>query len=411
MKTAKCYSGLFIKPLYILALVDTINGFFLNKGVEVLLGILFKAFILLITIRIIIAFPKFRGLLFFTIVYISVFLLLIILNTNSEIGPTITHLLKFVNVVFVYSSAVVILKSIVVVREEIHAIFYFNSIILLLNIYGGLLGIGYYAYGESLGYKGFIYAHNEMSGMMAILFGVSYFFIYNTYTSKRIVIFIINILFLIAALLVSSKAGILLVLIGLILVPLVHLQYSIFRSFLKMSKIRLILLLSVLGVVAYYGYLLLDYSGAIDRWTYFFDKDGVDAIYSSRDTFWEEEKVEWEEGNIWVKLFGMGGNRTVEMDQADTLLNYGIIGVIIVYSFYFSLVIKAFRYRKKSKYAKFVFGMDISILAASCFAGHLLFSGLMGIPFALMNAMLFSSEMKTADKVNCRLCNCKNSFS
>ena len=225
------------------------------------------------------------------------------------------------------------------------------------------------------------------------------------YTSKKIVIFIINLLFFIAALLVSSKAGILLVLIGLILVPFAHMKYSIFCSFLRISKIRLLLLLSVLGVVTYYGYLLLDYSGAIDRWTFFFEKDGVNAIYSSRDTFWEEEKVEWEEGNIGIKLFGMGGSRTVEMDQADTLLNYGIIGVILVYSFYFSLILKAFKYRKKSEYAKFVFGMDISILAASCFAGHLLFSGLMGIPFALMNALIFSSAMKTRSKAENRCYN------
>ena len=118
----------------------------------------------------------------------------------------------------------------------------------------------------------------------------------------------------------------------------------------------------------------------------------MNAIYSSRDIFWEEEKTEWEEGNLGVKLFGMGGSRTVEMDQADTLLNYGIAGIIIVYSFYLSLVVKAFRKRKINPYARFVFGLDVFILAASCFAGHLLFSGLMGIPFALMNALIYKNE-------------------
>jgi len=287
-------------------------------------------------------------------------------------------------------------------------IFYINSIVLLLNIYSGLLGVGYYAYGEGWGCKGFMYAHNEMSGMQAVLYGVSYYFIYNRYVTKKIILLVVNLLFLIAALLVTTKAGILLVLTSLILVPFVHMKYGIFRSFLKMSKIKLIVLLSIICVVSYCGYALLEYSGAIDRWTYFFDKDGVNAIYSSRDTFWEEERVEWEEGNIVVKLFGMGGARTVEMDQADTLLNYGIVGLIIVYSFYFSLIVKAFRYREKSQYAKFVFGMDIFILAASCFAGHLLFSGLMGIPFALMNALIFSPKMQAASNMENRYCNCRN---
>lgn len=171
-------------------------------------------------------------------------------------------------------------------------------------------------------------------------------------------------------------------------------KYGMFRAFLRTSKLRIMIFLIVLCLVIYYSYLLLDYSGAIERWIYFFEKSGINAIYSSRDSYWAEEKLEWEEGNIGVKLFGMGGDRTVEMDQADTLLNYGIFGVIIVYSFYLSLVIKAFRRRRESKYAKFVFGMNLFILAASCFAGHLLFSGLMGIPFALMNAMIFYSKMK-----------------
>lgn len=114
-----------------------------------------------------------------------------------------------------------------------------------------------------------------------------------------------------------------------------------------MSKIKFLVLLSVICLVFYYGYLLLDYSGAIERWIYFFEKDGVNALYSSRDIFWEEEKLEWEGGNIGIKLFGMGGARTVEMDHADTLLNYGIVGVIIVYSFLSFSCSKGFSVPKK----------------------------------------------------------------
>lgn len=395
----KCDSKLLVKPLLFLVIVDTINGFFLNKGMESSIGIIFKAFVLLIAFKILCSLPKFKWLLFFTIIYLPAFLILVMLNTDSQIGPTINHLLKFVNVVFIYYAAVVVFKSERIKERGIELIFYINSIVLLLNIYSGLLGIGYYAYGEGVGCKGFIYAHNEMSGMQAVLYGVSYYFIYNRYTSKKITIFVVNVFFLIAALLVTTKAGIFLVLISLILVPFVHMRYGIFHSFLKMSKIKFLVLLSVICLVFYYGYLLLDYSGAIERWIYFFEKDGVNALYSSRDIFWEEEKLEWEGGNIGIKLFGMGGARTVEMDQADTLLNYGIVGLIIVYSFYFSLIVKAFRYREKSQYAKFVFGMDIFILAASCFAGHLLFSGLMGIPFALMNALIFSPKIQAASNM------------
>ena len=385
-------SRLLVKAFFFLAIVDTINGFFLNKGIASPIGIIFKAFILLVACKMLSSLPKFKGLLFFTCIYIPFFLTIIILNTDSQIGVTITHLLKFVNVVFIYYAAVVIFKSENISEKKIHTIFYLNSIVLLLNIYVGLLGIGYYAYENNLGCKGFIYAHNEMSGMQAVLFGVSYYFIYDRYASKKMLLLLVNCFLLVAALLVATKAGILLVLLCLILVPWVHMKNGILYSFLRMSKKKLIILFSIICLISYYGYVLLDYSWSIGCWTYFFDKNGVNAIYSSRDIFWEEEKTEWEEGNLGVKLFGMGGSRTVEMDQADTLLNYGIVGIIIVYSFYFLLTVKAFRKRKINPYAYFVFGMDVFILAASCFAGHLLFSGLMGIPFALMNALIYKKQ-------------------
>ena len=165
----KCDSKLLVKPLLFLVIVDTINGFFLNKGMESSIGIIFKAFVLLIAFKILCSLPKFKWLLFFTIIYLPAFLILVILNTDSQIGPTINHLLKFVNVVFIYYAAVVVFKSERIKERGI------NSIVLLLNIYSGLLGIGYYAYGEGVGCKGFIYAHNEMSGMQAVLYGVSYY--------------------------------------------------------------------------------------------------------------------------------------------------------------------------------------------------------------------------------------------
>ena len=156
----KCDSKLLVKPLFFLVIVDTINGFFLNKGMESSIGIIFKAFILSVAFKILCSSPRFKGLLFFTVIYIPAFLLLVILNTDSQIVPTINHLLKFVNVVFIYYAAVVVFKSESIQEKDIQGIFYINSIVLLLNIYSGLLGVGYYAYGEGWGCKGFMYAHN-----------------------------------------------------------------------------------------------------------------------------------------------------------------------------------------------------------------------------------------------------------
>ena len=131
----KCDSKLLVKPLFFLVIVDTINGFFLNKGMESSIGIIFKAFILSVAFKILCSSPRFKGLLFFTVIYIPAFLLLVILNTDSQIVPTINHLLKFVNVVFIYYAAVVVFKSESIQEKDIQVIFYINSIVLLLNIY------------------------------------------------------------------------------------------------------------------------------------------------------------------------------------------------------------------------------------------------------------------------------------
>lgn len=57
-------SRLLVKAFFFLAIVDTINGFFLNKGIASPIGIIFKAFILLVACKMLSSLPKFKGLLF-----------------------------------------------------------------------------------------------------------------------------------------------------------------------------------------------------------------------------------------------------------------------------------------------------------------------------------------------------------
>ncbi len=385
---------LFLQILPFLVIVDTINGFFLHKGMDSPLGICVKAVILLLSVRILTTSTKYRHIIGLFLIYLSFYLFSILLNTDSPIGSTVTLLMKFITIVLVYYTTVFLFRINKISEKKLVMAFYFNTIVLLANIFSGLFGIGYYAYGDMLGCKGFLFAHNEMSGMEAVLLGTSYFFLYQRCSNKKYIIILINVIFLFAALLVSTKAGILLVIIDLFLIPWSFKKNKgVFMSFIRTSKLKIIIVLCIIGYVAYQGYAILEYSGAIDRWTYFFEKDGTDSIYSARDQFWDEEKYEWIDGNIMVKLFGLGGNRSVEMDHADTLLNFGIIGIIIVYSFYFSLILKAYRNRNKSIYAKYLLIINVSILVASCFAGHLLTSGLMGIHFAIMNAMLYCNDV------------------
>lgn len=381
-----------VKLLYFMAIIDTVNGFCMYKSIPLPIGVVYKSLFLILGLKILCSQQSKKWLMFWLFIYVPVIIVHVMLNTDSEIGPTINHLMKFLNVVVAYFSLTYVVKKGLISLKQFCNIFYLNSLVLILNIYSGLVGIGYYAYSGVLGCKGFIYSHNEMSGMMAVLWGVSYFFLYNKFSKNTFVTILINIFLLLGALLVSTKTSILLIVFVLILIPFVC-NTRKWTYFLLKKKKQIILLFLLICIFIYYGYVLLEYSGAIERWSFFFEKDGFDAIYSSRDLFWEEEKLEWFKGGTFVHLLGLGGNRTVEMDHADTLLNYGIMGVITLYSFYLYVIYKTYKRRPLSRYARFVFYLDVLIFMASFYSGHLLFSGLMGIPFALMNVFVFSNEL------------------
>lgn len=89
--------------------------------------------------------PKFKGLLF-----LLVFIFHFFNDYHSEyrFSNRCNHhpFAEIRKCCFIYYAAVVIFKSENISEKKIHTIFYLNSIVLLLNIYVGLLGIGYYAY-------------------------------------------------------------------------------------------------------------------------------------------------------------------------------------------------------------------------------------------------------------------------
>ena len=85
----------------------------------------------------------------------------------------------------------------------------------------------------------------------------------------------------------------------------------------------------------------------------------------------------------------MGESRTVEMDPFDVLLNYGIVGVLLCYSFYIYLLIKSWKYRRKNMIAKLVLYVNLLILSASSFAGHIIFSGMASWLIALINTLIY----------------------
>lgn len=74
---------------------------------------------------------------------------------------------------------------------------------------------------------------------------------------------------------------------------------------------------------------------------FFYDKGGLQLLLlSGREEYWLEEKSELLDGGIGNIIMGLGEARTVEMDMFDAFLNYGIVGLIVVYSFFFFYYIR-----------------------------------------------------------------------
>lgn len=176
---------------------------------------------------------------------------------------------------------------------------------------------------------------------------------------------------------------------GGVLLVFVFLQYLFGK---KKHLIWMTLFLCMLiPLLLYTGYRMAQENGLWDRWIYFYDKsdDFFSFIVSGRNVFWENMKERYFDSGFWGILVGLGGNLTVEMDPFDAMLNFGVLGLAIVYGFWFYMIRQAFIRRKVNLLAKFVLFVDIEIVVFSVFAGHLMFSGLLGPFVPLLNALIY----------------------
>lgn len=378
-------------------LFDTINGFILHGGNDLPISQAFKMLLLtLVAIRL--AGTRNIVYIFLIIVYTSVLLVHLSLGQSAgQLGETINHLFKFLSVPIYFIYARFQLKQnpeLTFVR--IRKAMFTNTLILVGNVWIGLLGLGYAQYGDSIGYRGYFYAGNEVSGVMLMLFPFVLYQVIVKYGMLSIKYVIINLLILITGVLTITKTALLGVVLTVCFIPLIK-PGSVSRKRKRWIFALLVLSMPVIGFIFYYG---ITQSGIIDRWLFFYDRNGLWFLLSGREDRVIGEIVDYLAAGWSGWLLGLGGNRTVETDPFDTLFNYGILGVVFVYGFYIYLLTIARIHRKKRLYAPLIYFCDIMILCASALSGHILFSGMAGIFIALVNSLVFyeGTEKKTLPK-------------
>jgi hypothetical protein len=381
--------------------VDMLNGFLLKNGVSlpISIGQLYKT-----------------GILFF-IFFIFIFrwrlLLVSLFFLTALLLPTIYQIFKQNSASFLLLDLIKISKYLMplfcfmyivdyIKREKATAIkklrkvVLFSYIVLVFNIFLKYVGLGYpmYEFGN-IGSKGFFFAGNEISVLLIILSAVLAFNLWNQ--NKKKYYFVLWAVTLFAGLTVSSKTGVVGIMLLFLLIPLK-------RPSLRLDLKKMIFILFSLGVVvplAIFGswrfiqgttfYIRLVYfSEKFDFWTF---------ILSNRNVFLEDAWHNYVRQYDFVeKLIGVGNynyelisnEKVVEMDIADIFFGYGFVGLVLFLAVLVFLCFQALRFSKNISrpYSNLVFFMVVFLFAISTLAGHVFSSGMaaafVGILFGLM---------------------------
>lgn len=376
---------------YFLLIVDSVNGFLIQNSITVPVSLLYKnLFIGLVLIRVLRQ-RKEMADIYLILLYVAVLVFSYGFHASGfALGTTLVHLIKFLTTIILYKY----FKNLInehgwPLFPYLSRIFVINGVVLMGSILLGPFGLGYRQYGESFSFRGFFYAGNELSGAFLIIAPfLLYLFLY---TRKKITnyYYLLCLLLMAVGVLIGTKTGLIAIFLSILYV---HRTYFLQKKQVSLTHkvvvplIKVLMVVILVAVTANY----IQESGSWSRWEYLYSKGGLsELIFSSRDRYWSVEKVEFLEAEFFDRVFGLGGARTVEMDVHDTLLNYGYLGLCVVYGFFALLFLRAFRAIRFSPFCKLVLFVDGMFIMASTLSGHLIFSGTSNTFIALINAFIY----------------------
>ncbi|MFQ3332611.1 MAG: hypothetical protein ACI8ZH_000503 [Flavobacteriales bacterium] len=383
--------------------IDMLNGYLLREvGVSppITIAQLYKTLLL--------------GLVFIRVnstekvIFLSIFSLLLL--------PTAYQVVKSFNIQLIFTDTVKITKYL----GSVLAFFYFRSIfinkghllkwvyrwilfsfiILVVNIFLKLLGIGFPMYvldTIEIGSKGFFYAGNEVSAVLIIL--SSFLMYWYQFHDKKMLFIIVGALAVLTGLYLTSKTAIL----GTVFTFFYFFIFNPNRNKSSIKK-KLSFLLSFFILLPLGLYIIVEYlktSDVMQRFSYFWNElDIYTFILSNRNTFlFDFIEIFKKEYNIIEMIIGVGqstfetlnNNHIIELDFFDIYFAYGIIGILL-FLFYISFLLIQSKIKSLnrntylfSSYSKYI---AILLIALSFLSGHVFNSGMaaiyIGCVFSLM---------------------------
>lgn len=368
-------------------LVDSFNGFAVVNNIAVRPSRIFKFIVFAIVMVRLIRFEGIKIIIFFLIPYV----IILFVNSyyvNADPIDTLTLLLKpLSNITFFLYGRHIAINNSEYFEKKFWKVFIFGFVMLLTNILLGLMGYGYHVYGggdNGIGVKGFLYAQNEISGLIVYLYPLMLYYIRFHYS--RIIYYIFCVLCCFMSFSIGTKVGLVVAITSCFVVT-----YYLGSKIEKVSMIIFGVSGVIFGVVYIYYLLTLKFDFLV-RFMYFYEQNGlVDAITSGRLHFLEERFDVFYRMDFLSRLFGWGGNEdfVCEMDPFDAILQFGYIGGIINVLLFLYLIIVPRLGQQKNKYKQIMIFCNTLLVLIAVFSGHIFFSSMAGLFIALANAGLY----------------------
>lgn len=401
MTFTKNITNLLYKIVYLVEinwlLIDSIGGYFLiksdgNSSVNSIIrgGVLGLIFVLfLIDSRI-----KYRALPFFVLLLILVPIVFqyFFFHVNNFDFSIIFKLLTLPIFIILIRSQIKLGK---LSFDSLKKIITINSLILVGNIILSFYKIGASNYGvnqdgEYVGGTGFFYAGNEVGGTILVLCGLGLFF----YSQKGFLkLFVFCSIYLVSALGLLSKTGLLSVGINIAAVTLLVYGWRTILLTVPISGLVIVFLDKIMGQISLFW----------NRISYFGDRYGWDTLIlggfkrsSELDKFMSLLST-----HPVIIFIGQGWRGVLENNFFDVMDAFGLFGYIFfIIPIWFFFKIRSSNKGEKLRGKELIYLNSCLILFVSFFAGHTLQSAMMA-PFIaiLINAIGFKeTKMQTGNE-------------
>ena len=368
---------IYLFMLFYLA-VDSMAGILISRGVPNI-GALYKIFLIfLMALSVCCKSKKAPIIISFLTAYLFLLSIRWVLNpVFADFQQSFQTLFKIFCVIIAY---IYFINS--YNKQYIINIIKSNYFVFFVNILAGILGFAYGTYqydGQSVGSKGFFYAGNEVTyTFICLVFLTIYYKVY-----PNIILYGLNI---VISFLIGTKAGILASIL-LVCGAIYYNSSKMKQKYILFSFVIMIFISFELVTVFLKDTLLMKL---------IFYKFGqhqtgslpiLNALLSGRLNFLSQvEFVFFKDFSLYYFLFGMGFPRSIsriEMDFFEVFYYYGLSTLFIITSFYILLLRKTTI--KRYRYLRF---FNIICISISFLAGHVLYSLMGGMFFAIANGRI-----------------------